>query len=361
MDLEEKKNLTPQPLNHSTQYPKGWWKRVFVFTEHYLVFTAHPASEGKANFICSKFLSPFKMLSMRNSDRRASLGRPEFIEVEKNVRLHITDYGEGSPVVLIHGWPFSDAMYEYQYAALIKNGFRAIGITLRGFGQSDKPYGRYSYDVFAEDIKMVLEQLQIEQAVLGGFSFGGAAIIRFASRYKHEHISKLALFGAAAPCEVRRDDFPYGLPLEVFNSLVELNSVNRPQLVEEFGKLFAATETALPKGIYDWLAHMEFQSTQYTMEQGLLVIRDADLRADLEKIAVPTAIFHGRLDKLCPFELAEQLHQGIAHSKLVAFENSGHALFLEERQKFNDELIKFVKNPSLLQDIPLHTAEKVTA
>ena len=280
---------------------------------------------------------------MKNSNIRAALGRSEFIEVEKNVRLHVSDVGEGRPVILIHGWPLSDAMFEYQYAALIKNGYRAIGITLRGFGQSDKPYGKYNYDVFADDIKVVLEELQIDNAVLGGFSFGGATVIRFISKYKNEHVSKLALFGAAAPCEVRKDDFPYGLPMEILNSLIELNSTNRPHLIEEFGKLFAATETALPKSISSWLAGIQFQSSQYAMDQGLCMIRDSDLRADLENIIIPTAIFHGKLDKLCPFELAEQLHEGIANSKLIAFENSGHALFLEERLKFNDELIKFIK------------------
>ena len=53
----------------------------------------------------------------------AAAGREEFIEVEKNVKLHVTDLGDGQPIVLIHGWPLSDAMYEYQYAALIKNGY----------------------------------------------------------------------------------------------------------------------------------------------------------------------------------------------------------------------------------------------
>jgi pimeloyl-ACP methyl ester carboxylesterase len=284
-----------------------------------------------------------KIIAMKNSDIRAALGRSEFIEVEKNVRLHVTDVGEGLPVILIHGWPLSDAMYEYQYSALMKNGYRAIGVTLRGFGQSDKPYGKFNYDVFADDIKVVLEELQIDNAVLGGFSFGGATVIRFISKFKSEHVSKLALFGAAAPCEVRRDDFPYGLPREILNNLIELNSANRPQLIEEFGKLFAASETALPKNISDWLAGIQFQSSQYAMDQGLHMIRDSDLRADLENITIPTAIFHGKLDKLCPFELAEQLHKGIANSKLIAFENSGHALFLEERLKFNDELIKFIK------------------
>jgi pimeloyl-ACP methyl ester carboxylesterase len=160
----------------------------------------------------------------------------------------------------------------------------------------------------------------------------------------------LALFGAAAPCEVRKDDFPYGLPIEILNNLIDLNSTNRPQLIEEFGKLFAASENALPKGISDWLAGIQFQSSQYAMEQGLYMIRDSDLRPDLEKITIPTVIFHGKLDKLCPFELAEQLHKGIANSKLIAFENSGHALFLEERPKFNDELIKFIKDKSFVKD-----------
>ena len=296
---------------------------------------------------------------MKNSGIRAAFGRSEFIEVEKNVRLHVSDLGEGSPIILIHGWPLSDEMFEYQYSALIKNGYRVIGITLRGFGHSDKPYGNYNYDVFAEDIKVILEELQIDNAVLGGFSFGGATVIRFAAKYNNAHVSKLALFGAAAPSEVIRDDFPYGLSVEMLNSLIELNSVNRPQLIEEFGKLFAATETALPKSISNWLAGLQLQSSQYAMEQGLIMLRDSDLRADLEKITIPTAIFHGKLDKLCPFDLAEQLHKGIEQSKLISFENSGHALFLEEREKFNEELIKFIKSKTSLDVKPIVTKEFV--
>ena len=298
---------------------------------------------------------------MKNLVARAAFGRPAFIEVETNVRLHVSDLGEGTPVVLIHGWPLSNAMFEYQYAALIKNGYRAIGITLRGFGDSDKPYGKYNYDVFADDIKVILENLEINNAVLGGFSFGGATAIRFAAKYRNEHISKLALFGAAAPCEVIRDDFPFGLPVEVLNSLIELNGVNRPQLIEEFLKLFAATETALPKNISDWLASIQLQSSQYAMEQGLLMIRDSDLRSDLEKITIPTAIFHGRLDKLCPFDLAKQLQNGIAHATLVAFEKSGHALFLEERERFNAELIKFIKQPPSAKDLKPSATKEVVA
>jgi Predicted hydrolases or acyltransferases (alpha/beta hydrolase superfamily) len=132
--------------------------------------------------------------------------------VESDIRLHVTDAGEGWPVVLIPGWPLSDEMYEYQYNDLINNNFRVIGITLRGFGKSDKPYGDYNYDVHASDIKTVLKKLDIKDAVLGGFSMGGAIAIRYMAANKGARVSKLVLAGAAAPVWTQRDDFPYNLP-----------------------------------------------------------------------------------------------------------------------------------------------------
>src|SRR6478609_4861338 len=114
----------------------------------------------------------------------AALGREEYIEVEKNVRLHVTDLGEGPVLILIHGWPLSDAMYEYQYAYFVQKGYRVIGITLRGFGLSDKPAGKYNYDVFADDIKVVLDKLNIQNATIGGFSMGGATVVHYVAKYK---------------------------------------------------------------------------------------------------------------------------------------------------------------------------------
>ena len=82
---------------------------------------------------------------------------------------------------------------------MINKNFRVIGITLRGFGKSDKPYTAYDYDIHASDIKKILSKLYIKDAVLGGFSMGGAIAIRYVSAYNGAHVSKLALFGAAAP------------------------------------------------------------------------------------------------------------------------------------------------------------------
>lgn len=280
----------------------------------------------------------------QNNRKPASFGREEYIEVEKNVKLHVTDLGEGRPIVLIHGWPLSDAMYEYQYAYFVEKGYRVIGITLRGFGLSDKPGGNYNYDVFADDIKVVLDKLKIENATIGGFSMGGATVIHYVAKYNAAHVSKLALFGAAAPIWTKRADFNYGLwTKEDVDGLIKLNNTNRPQLFANFGTIFPANETSVSAGHGAWLGTIQAQASPYAMAQGLKTLRDSDLREDLKKITISTLILHGKLDKICSYDLAEQMHAGIKNSTLVPFEKSGHALFIEELEKFNTELEKFAR------------------
>jgi len=267
--------------------------------------------------------------------------RAEYIKVEPNVRLHITDAGKGRPIVLIHGWPLSDEMYEYQYNDLINAGFHAIGITLRGFGKSDKPYGLYNYDKHASDIKKILSKLDIKDAVIVGFSMGGSIAIRYVSKYKGAHVSKLVLCGASAPIWTQRKDFPYNLPQSAVDDLIKLNHKDRPKLLSDFANIFSASETSLNKGIASWLNGIGLSASSYATAQCLIALRDTDLRSDLKKIRIPTLIMHGKKDKICSFDLAEQMKAGIKDSHIVPFEKSGHSMFLEETKKFNAELIKF--------------------
>lgn len=271
------------------------------------------------------------------------IARAEYIEVEKNVHLHITDAGDEQAIVLIPGWPLSDEMYEYQYNELINAGFRVIGITLRGFGRSSKPYGAYDYGVHALDIKRVLDQLDIKDATLCGFSMGGGIAVTYVSSYGSMHVSKLVLAGAAAPSWTQREDFPYNIPKSDVDDLIALNNTDRPKLISNFAKIFSATETTLNEGIGNWLTDINLSASSYATGKCLMALRDTDLRSDLKKIKIPTMIMHGKKDKICSFDLAEQTLKLIPHAQLVAFEKSGHSLFLEETKKFNAELIKFAK------------------
>ena len=172
---------------------------------------------------------------------------------------------------------------------------------------------------------------------------GGAIAIRYVSADNGAHVSKLALFGAAAPVWTQKKDFPYNLPKSAVDDLIELNYQDRPKLLSDFGKIFSATETSLNEGISNWLYGINLSASSHATAQCLIALRDTDLRSDLGKITLPTVIMHGKKDKICSFDLAEQMKAGISNSYIVAFENSGHSLFLEETRKFNEELIRFAK------------------
>src|SRR5258708_27899316 len=122
------------------------------------------------------------------------------IQVEPNVRLNVEDIGSGRPVVFIHGWPLSQQMFEYQFDHLPRHGYRCVSFDLRGFGASDKPWDGYTYDRLADDLRIVLDALDLQDVALAGFSMGGAVAVRYMSRHGGARISQLALLGAAAPC-----------------------------------------------------------------------------------------------------------------------------------------------------------------
>lgn len=273
----------------------------------------------------------------------ASAGRAEYVEVEPGVKLHVTDLGDGQPIVLIHGWPLSDEMYQYQYQYLVRKGFRVIGISLRGFGKSDKPYGKYDFDVFSDDIYAVLHTLKIENAVLGGFSMGGAASIHYVNKYKSAHISKLALFGAAAPSWKQRPGYSYGISEENAAGLIKQTMTSREDLIAGLGAAFAAEGTTLPKNTEKWLESINLSASPYAVTESIASLGELDLRPVLKDITIPVAIFQGVKDQLIEYAHAEQLHKGLKNSYIVRFEKSGHALFVEEMDKFNSELEKFAR------------------
>jgi non-heme chloroperoxidase len=266
----------------------------------------------------------------------------EFIEVETNVRLHIRDWGQGKTIVFIPGWPLSHEMYEYQFTQLPKQGYRCVGITLRGFGKSSKPWGEYTYDVFADDVKKVLEALDLRDVTLAGFSMGGAIALHYMARHKGERVSKLALFGAAAPSFTKRHGFQYGLEPTAVNGFIESCYADRAKLNEDFGKIFFRSENAVSLKLGEWFHNMGMEASPHATAACLIALRDTDLRGDMAKVNVPTMILHATQDKICLFKLAEAMAAGIRGAKLIGFENSGHALFYEEKEKFNTELMNFV-------------------
>jgi pimeloyl-ACP methyl ester carboxylesterase len=271
-----------------------------------------------------------------------SMKHIEFVEVEPHVCLHIRDWGKGKTIVFIPGWPLSHEMFEYQFTHLVKQGYRCVGITMRGFGKSSAPWGDYTYDVFADDIKKVLEVLDLNEVTLAGHSMGGAIALHYLARHNNERVARLALFGAAAPCFTKKPGFPYGLESAAVEGFIEACLADRPKLVEDFGKIFFLSENAVSPRLAEWFHTMGMEASPHATAACLLALLTFDLREELAKVKVPTVIFHAKMDKICLFQLGEAMAAGIKGATLIPFEKSGHGLFFEEKEKFNKELAKFV-------------------
>lgn len=267
-----------------------------------------------------------------------------YIKVEQNVNIYVEDVNpEGKKTLLfIHGWPANHNLFEYQFNQLPKMGYRCIGIDLRGFGNSDKPFNGYSYDRLSDDIRCVVNELKLQNFVLCGHSVGGAIAIRYMARHNGYGVRKLALFAAAAPSFVKRPNFPYGLPIDAVNKIIDDTYNDRPKMLEDFGYKFFFQNTTRP--FSDWFFNLGLQAAGWSTAKVAISLRDETLFDDLGKINVPTLILHGVHDSICPFQLGIIQKNAIRNSKLVPFQNSGHGLFWEERKKFNNELAQFIED-----------------
>jgi non-heme chloroperoxidase len=264
------------------------------------------------------------------------------IASSNGVKINVQDIGSGKPVVFLHGWPVNHSMFEYQFNELPKHGYRCIGIDLRGFGESDKPWDGYNYDTLADDVKAVLDALKLESVTLAGFSMGGAISIHYMARHQGVHVGKLVLLGAAAPVFTQREDFPYGLPKSAVDGLITATYADRPGMLKTFSQLFFYAPEKLSPEFNIWNLSLGLAASSRATIQCAVELRDADLRSDLASIKVPTAILHGLDDKICLFDLAKVLHQGIKGSVLIPFEQAGHGFYYEQRDKFNKKLIDFI-------------------
>lgn len=266
-----------------------------------------------------------------------------YIEVEPKVNIYVEDLNPTCKrtIVFLHGWPGSHRLFEYQYTQLTA-GFRCIGIDQRGFGNSDKPIDGYNYDRLSDDIRCVLETLNLKNVVLVGHSTGGAIAVRYMSRHSSYGVDKLVLCAAAVPSLIKRPYFPYGQTKEAIMDIIRGTLNDRPKMLKNFSKIFFFQNVSTE--LIEWFFQIGLEAAGWaTAAVANTWLGEEELFYDMGKINRPTLILHGIHDQVCFFPLAKVQNEGIRNSILIPFENSGHALFYEERDKFNYELIRFAR------------------
>jgi non-heme chloroperoxidase len=95
-----------------------------------------------------------------------------------SIDLYYEDYGSGTPVVLIHGYPLSHTAWDKQVTPLLAAGHRVIAYDRRGAGASSKPAGGYDWDTFAADLNTLINTLELEHVTLVGHSMGTGEVTR---------------------------------------------------------------------------------------------------------------------------------------------------------------------------------------
>ena len=268
---------------------------------------------------------------------------------DQPVELYYETQGTGKPVVLIHGWPLSGRAWEAQLPALVEAGYQVITYDRRGFGQSSKPWNGYDYDTLAQDLKGLMEALDLQDATIVGFSMGGGEVARYLGKYGSERVSKAVLASAVPPYLFKTDDNPDGgLEESDIQGFLDGVSDDRIAFLNDFTKNFFTPKdgkllVSKPMRLYN-RDIAAFASAKATLDC-VKSFSYTDFRDDLKAFDVPTLVIHGDADQIVPIEASgERSHDMIADSRLHVIEGGPHGINVTHSEEFNKALIAFLNN-----------------
>lgn len=264
------------------------------------------------------------------------------------VHLHIDDSGgSGRPVVLIHGWPLSAQAWAPQVSVLRDAGCRVVAYDRRGFGRSDKPESGYSYDTLADDLQRVMDQCELQDVTLVGFSMGGGEVARYIGRHGESRLHSVVFAAAVPPYLMKTADNPEGpVTLERAQQTKKALQEDRTSFFDLFIKDFFSANGVLqvtPAQLRE-AADLCNQSGQHAALACMDSFDTTDFRDDLKKVTVPTLVIHGEADAIVPIEGSGlRTHLSVLHSQLLKVKGAPHGLNVSHAQAFNDALLLFLR------------------
>ncbi|MCU1321627.1 MAG: alpha/beta hydrolase fold protein [Acidobacteriaceae bacterium] len=269
-----------------------------------------------------------------------------YFETQDGVELFYTDWGTGKPVVLVHGWPLSSDMWEQQATFLAEHGLRVIKYDRRGFGRSGQPWEGYDYDSFAADLNEVMEELDVTDATLVGFSMGGGEVVRYLSEYGSERVSQAVLISAVTPYLLKTKDNPDGVDGKVFDDIEAQIRKDRPAFLADFGKKFfgrTALKYTVSEAVLEWNQEMALTGSMRSTLAAAKAWSTTDFRDDLKQVTVPALVIHGDDDATVPKEVSgERAVKLLPNATLTIYKDAPHGLFLTHAEQLNAELLRFI-------------------
>ncbi|RDC64915.1 alpha/beta fold hydrolase [Adhaeribacter pallidiroseus] len=268
------------------------------------------------------------------------------VSTGEEIKIAYADYGSGRPVVLIHGWPLSKDMWEYQVGPLVESGHRVIQYDRRGFGHSEKPWSGYDYDSLTSDLHALIEELDLNDAVLVGFSMGGGEVVRYLSRYGSSRVSKIVLVSAVTPYLGKTEDNPDGVDQSVFAEMLTQIKEDRIGFLDSFGKKFFGVNLInhpVSAPLLDYYRMLASVASPRATEQCAIAFAQTDFRQDVQAISVPTLIIHGDADQTVPIEASgNRTASMIPAAQYLVYEGAPHGLFYTHKERLNQDILQFI-------------------
>lgn len=257
------------------------------------------------------------------------------IEASDGTGIHVEEVGSGRPLVLIHGWTFSGRFFDRNVAALAE-GARVITMDLRGHGDSDKPEHGYRVARLAKDLYDVLEALDLRDATLLGWSLGCPVIWSYLELFGTHRVAA-AVFTEQSPRQYIGVDWAYShatcfddAALAALQAQVsadpsgqdrqQLATIMETEPTEEERQLFLAEMAKCPPSARNAVM------ADHTR---------ADWRDLLPALDLPTLVLVARADRVFDWRGPAWIGDHVPGARTEFFEESGHALFLDQPARFN--------------------------
>ncbi|MGJ4926830.1 alpha/beta fold hydrolase [Bradyrhizobium sp. HKCCYLS2038] len=263
------------------------------------------------------------------------------VRCSDGVTLHCEDWGSGRPVLFVHAWALTSAMWTYQMADLSHRGLRCIAFDRRGHGRSDIPGSGYDLDRLADDIAEVITQLDLDDVVLVGMSMGCNEILNYVARHGTARITRIAMLGPTTPYPLETADNALGAPKAYFEQCWAAWQSDFPKWIEDNKLPFFTPETS-PQ-MMEWVAAMMRQTPIPVAVATNRALITTDLRPVLARIDRPVLILHGDRDVSAPLEMTGRpTAKGIKGAELKIYPGGPHGLFVTHMKQVNADLAAFL-------------------
>jgi 3-oxoadipate enol-lactonase len=259
--------------------------------------------------------------------------------MEKYVNgIAVHEYGDRKqpPVIFIHGFPFSSGMWEQQIRQF-KGQYYCIAFDIRGLGKTPAGEGQFTIEMFVDDLFAVMDGLQIETAVIAGFSMGGYIALRAIEREPER-------FRAIILCDTRTEADDDAGRLKRAAAIKAINSdgveqfaagfvpmtfcADAPQRIPEtYNSILEQAQTASPVGVKGCLLAMAART---------------DTTASLSNIKAPTLLLVGEHDAITPPAVMQSMHQSISGSEIIIVPGAAHMAPVEQPEIVNQAIEEFL-------------------